>query len=75
MSVVYDVNRTNYDEGFAIGYENIRVMYHDQGCFKTIGFIETVENEYKKNNDEYHRGYLDGCIKAFNNIHKQAENR
>jgi hypothetical protein len=72
MSVVYSASGSDYDKGFAIGYENIRVMYHDQGCLKTIGFIEAVENECKKQNDEYHRGYLDGCVKAFNNIHNRA---
>ena len=73
MSVVYSANGSNYDNGFAIGYENVRVMYHDKGCIKTIGFIEVVEQETKKNNDDYHRGYLDGCVKAFQNMHKNAD--
>lgn len=70
MSVVYDNNNSNYEKGFAIGYENIRVMYHDKGAMETIRYIESIDQTAKKDlEDQYTRGYLDGCIKAFKHVH------
>ena len=69
MSVVYDTNNSNYEKGFAIGYENIRVMYSEKGVTETFKYIEVVDDDARKNpNDSYKRGYLDGCVKAFKNI-------
>lgn len=73
MSVVYDTNKSNYEKGFAIGYENIRVMYAEKGVMPTIRFIENVDYDARNNpDDSYKRGYIDGCVKCFKNINNNG---
>jgi hypothetical protein len=74
MSVVYDNTNTTYDSGFAIGYNNIHNMYYERGVIPTFNFIQDLEITYKKQSciDDYNRGYLDGCVKAFNNCNKSC---
>ena len=74
MSVVYDNTNTTYDSGFAIGYNNVHNMYYERGVIPTFNFIQDLETTYKKQAsiDDYNRGYLDGCVKAFNNCNKSC---
>ena len=47
-------------------------MYYERGVIPTFNFIQDLETTYKKQSciDDYNRGYLDGCVKAFNNCNK-----
>lgn len=73
MSVIYDTNNSNYEKGFAIGYENIRVMYNEKGAIQTFKYLEVVDEDSRNNpNDTYKKGYLDGCVKAFKNMHERS---
>ena len=48
MSVVYDNTNATYDNGFAIGYNNIHNMYYERGVIPTFNFIQDLETTYKK---------------------------